>query len=201
MVEQDKPQQATDSMDYEGFMTVLKYLLDAAWGSDWGTFTPEGPNTNDPHDIQYPIITYIMDRMEPGKISKDGTREIKPRLRYIDRSRDVNGTQPPVTSIYGQVMEASISFEIWEETNAQADEMAKRFRALISTYAGYLKEKGLKEIIFVSQTPSAYSTDIQDAHKVRRLTYFVKIEELIEVPTDVFHVMDVVDKNLHKQQM
>lgn len=202
MVEkQPNRQQANGSLDFEGLMKTLKYLLDAAWGPDWGRFSPDGPNVTDPRNVEYPIVTYGLQELRPGKIGKSGTREIKPRYRYMDRTRDVNGTQPPAVTIYGQVMEGEITFEIWEETNAQADEMAKQLRALIATYAGYLKEKGLKEIIFLKQQTGALSSHIQDSHKVRVLTYFVKFEELNEVPTDIFRVMEVVDKRLQEESM
>ena len=202
MVEkQIRRHQANGSLDYEGLMKTLKYLLDAAWGSKWGRFTPDGPNVTDPRNVEYPIVTYSLKELRPGQIGKNGTREIKPRYRHMDRNRDVNGTQPPAITIYGQVMEGEVTFEIWEETNAQADEMAKQLRVLIATYAGYLKEKGLKEIIFLKQEKGSLSSHIQDSHKVRLLTYFVKFEELNEVPTDIFHVMDVVDQKLQEESM
>lgn len=189
--------QSNGSMDYEQMIKTIKYLLDAAWGSNWGTFTSDGPNVTDARNVEYPIIVYSMTSLEPGLISAD-TREIKPRLRQSVFNDKTNGNMPPITNVYGQVFDAEIVFEIWEETNAKVDKLTKEFRQTINAFTGYLKEKGLKEIMFQKMEPVLAST-MRDAHKVRRLTYLAKFEELSEVPVDIFHAFDVVDKRLRDE--
>ena len=191
------PLQSNGTMDYEEFIRALKYLLDAAWGPNWGKFSSEGPNTTDPRNVEFPLITHNIGCLQPGRIGKN-TREIKPRYRYFESLVDVNGTQPPARNIYGQIFETECTFEIWEETNAQADIMAKKFRQLLSTYTGYFKEKGLKEMYFLRQEGGTLGTGLQDMHKNRRLTYFVRFEEITEVPTDIINVINVVDEQLQK---
>lgn len=185
-------------MDYEEMTKTIKYLLDAAWGPKWGSFTPDGPNVTDEKNVEYPIILHYLTDMRPGLIGKN-TRELKPRQRYYGINEDTNGTLPPATKVYGQIFDAEIVFEVWEETNAQVDKLAKEFRQTLATYAGFLKEKGLKEIHFIRMEQDLSGSKMRDAHKTRKLVYFVKFEELTEVPTDVFHVMDVVDKKLQEE--
>ncbi|MGL4819301.1 MAG: hypothetical protein ACRC5C_04900, partial [Bacilli bacterium] len=48
-----KPLQSEGVMDYESLMTTLKYLFDAAFGSDEILFTANGPNVNDPRDVKF----------------------------------------------------------------------------------------------------------------------------------------------------
>lgn len=197
IIQQQEPLQSGSTMDYDEFIRALKYLLDAAWGSKWGKFSAEGPNVSDPRNVEFPHITHNIGCLQPGMIGKN-TREIKPRHRYFEAPREVNGTQPPARNIYGQVFETEMTFVIWEETNAQADKMAKQLRQLLSTYTGYFKEKGLKELIFIKQENDGGGSGLQDMHKTRTLTYFVKFEELTEVPTDIIRIMNVVDEKLQK---
>lgn len=197
MVEQSRPLHSSGSMDYEEMMKTIKYLLDAAWGKNWGTFTANGPNTTDPKNVDYPVIVYGLKQLRPGVIGKTA-REIKPRYRYFGINEDTNGSLPPATSVYGQVFDAEVEFEIWEETNERAEKLAKNFRQTMATYSGYLKEKGLKAIYFEQMdTETKYS--VPDIHKVRKLTYSVKFEEITEVPTDIFKIIEVVEQRLQEQ--
>lgn len=196
-VEISKPTQASGSMDYDEMTKTIKYLLDAAWGPKWGSFTPDGPNVTDEKNVEYPIILHYITDMRPGLIGKT-TREVKPRQRYFGFNEDANGNLPPASKIYGQVFDAEVVFEIWEETNAQVSKLTKEFRQTLATYTGFLKEKGLKEIQFLRMETVFSDTNLRDSYKVRRLVYFVKFEELTEVPTDIFHVMDVVEKKLQE---
>lgn len=189
------PLQAQQSMDYEEFAKTLKYLLDAAWGDKWGSFSEEGPNQTDPKNVSYPIIVHSLEEFGPGLVGKN-TREIKPRIRFID-AHGTNGNNPPSTAIYGQVMQGVLVFEVFEETNAKANALAKRLRSTIAVYTGYLKELGLKDLIFQSQKvgPSV----IRDNCVSRELRYLISFEELSEVPFDIFRVIEVIEKNFHHE--
>jgi hypothetical protein len=106
---------------------------------------------------------------------------------------------PPVTKVYGQVFDAQIVFEIWEETNAQVDKLAKQFRQLLASFTGYLMEKGLLGIKFLRMEPDLETGAIRDSYKIRRLYYAVRFEELSEVPVDIFRAFEVVDKRLQEE--
>jgi hypothetical protein len=192
------PLQASGSMDYEQMMTTIKYLLDASWGSTWGSFTPEGPNVTDPLNVEFPAIVHCLKSMRPGVIGKSGIRELKPRYRYTGLNEDTNGNNPPAATIYGQIFDAEVCFEIWE-TNGKADFLAKQFRQTLQAFTGYLKEKGLKEMHFELMEDGQTNDSVRDAHKIRKLTYSVRFEELTEVPTDIFRVFDVVDERLQEE--
>lgn len=191
------PQQANGTMDYDDFIKTLKYLLDASWGKNWGKFVPDAPNDVDPNNVDYPIILHYINEMRPGLIG-NSTRETKPRYRYHAVNPNANGNQPPGSTIYGQVFDVEVVFEVWEETNAKVEAKAKEFRQTLASFVGYLKEKGLKEIQFLKMVPK-YESTLRDAHKVRALSYLVRFEELTEVPTDIFRVFDVVNKQLQDE--
>ncbi|UOE58249.1 hypothetical protein IRB79_27895 (plasmid) [Cytobacillus oceanisediminis] len=184
-------------MDYDDLATTIKYLLDASWGPEWGNFSPDGPNVTDPTNVDYPVIVHYMSEMMPGKIGTS-TRELKPRHRYFATNDEAGGGQPQAVRIYGQVFDAEVVFEIWEETNASAARLAKQFRQTLAAFTGYLKEKGLKEIQFLRMETDLSNSRIKDNYKIRRLVYFVRFEELTEVPTELFQIIEVVENRLQK---
>src|SRR4051812_26605267 len=114
------PLRSEGTMGYEEMIVHIKYLLDASWGENWGSFVPDGPNVVDPTNVQYPIIIHYLSTMQPGLIGRTA-REIKPRYRHSEIQEDVNGTLPPSVSIYGQVFDAEVVFEVWGETNTEVD--------------------------------------------------------------------------------
>ncbi|MGK0536213.1 hypothetical protein [Bacillus sp. 'calajunan'] len=196
-VEINKPTQANGSMDYEDMTKTIKHLLDAAWGTQWGSFTAEEPTVTVDKPVAYPVIIHYLKLMQPGLIGKS-IREIKPRQRYLAFNEDPKGTLPPATKVYGQVFDAEVVFEIWEETNARVDKLTKEFRQTLATFTGFLKEKGLKELQFVKMETDLSKANISNVSKVRRLVYFAKFEELTEVPVDILRVIDVVEQKLQE---
>lgn len=193
-----RPTQAEGSMDYDAFIKHIKYLIDASWGSDWGHFTSEAPNVSDPKNVKYPIITHRLDEMKPGVVGGN-TREIKPRLRYSGNIKDPNGTHPKGVNVYGQVFDSEVVFEIYGETNGEVQELARDFRAVISTFTPFLKQKGLGELRLLSVSNPQRDSGIRDLSRVRRIHYYVRFEELVEVPTNILRIIDVVEKNLERE--
>ena len=189
------PSRAEGCLDYEELMKTIKYLLDASWGPDWGRFSPDGPNVSDPKNVEYPIVIHSIRELRPGLVGNT-TREMKPRYRYTFQNEGTDGGEPAAMTVYGQLLDSEIVFELWEETNAALDKLEKQFRQTIASFTGYLKKKGLREIQFIRMAPA--SKNFSDSYKVRELTYFVRFEELVEVPTDIFRVIDVVEERFKK---
>lgn len=184
--------QAESNLDYDGFTTIMKRLLTAAWGDKWGLFTADAPSGNDPANINFPIITYGLKYLRPGQVGKN-TREIRPRQRFVE-TRDVDGTQPSGTIIKGQVMDAEIVFEIWEESNSKVEKLAKKFRDFMTIYSGYFKSQGLRNILFLMLNDQSESGRFRDNTVCRKLIYQIQFEELTEIPTDVFNTIEVSNK-------
>lgn len=175
--------QAQKSMDFEQLTDLIFRLLKAAWGDDWGTFCEAFPNGRDPLHVKMPVITYTLKQMKPAQVGK-GTREIKPRYRdEFFEQREVEGN-PQATQIYGQIMEHEIVFEIWEENNAKANKLAKRFRDFMRMYTGYLMSQGAQQLLFDSQN-NEKETDFRDNVVCRKQVYKARLEDLIVIPTDV----------------
>lgn len=186
--------QAEGNLDYDGFTTLMKRLLSAAWGDKWGIFTSDSPSGNDPTKVEFPIITYSLKFLRPGLVGKT-TREIKPRQRFTDY-REVDGTQPQATIIKGQVMDAEVVFEVWEESNAKVEKLAKKFRDFMTIYGGYFKSQGLRNIQFLMMNDQSENGRFRDNTVCRKFIFQIQFEELVEIPSDVFKIIDTAKNQL-----
>lgn len=190
----DVRQQSEGNLDYDGLTTLMKRLLTAAWGDKWGVFTADAPSGNDPNNVNFPVITYSLKFLRPGLVGKS-TREIRPRQRFTD-DREVDGTQPMTTIIKGQVMDAEIVFEVWEETNAKVEKLAKKFRDFMNLYSGYFVSQGLRNIQFLMMNDQSENGRFRDNTVCRKFIYQIQFEELTEVPTDVIKFIDTTSQLL-----
>lgn len=187
--------QAENSSNFEQFTDTIHRLLRAAWGDTWGVFSEAFPNGRDPNSVELPIITYLLTEMVPGVISKAGNREIKARHRASYR-QEVDGNGPRAIDVYGRVFDCKVVFEIWEENNTKATLLATRFMEFMDMYTGYIKSQGVKEVIFEKYSNETESGEWRDTLVCRSLYYYVRLEHLYEVPSDVIEkVTGIVSAN------
>lgn len=176
--------QADGSCNFDEFTDIVMRLLNAAWGEGWGTFCEAFPNGREPENVNLPVITYLLKEMQPGIISKSGTREIKPRHRGTFRN-EVNGTGPRIVEVFGRVFDCEVVFEVWAENNTKATKLATKFMDFMDLYTGFIKNQGVKEVIFQKYTNETESGEWRDTIVCRSLYYYVRLEHLNEVPSDV----------------
>lgn len=169
--------QANKSATFDDFTSLIYQLLKVAWGSEWSEkFMHAFPNGTDPANVDLPIITYYSKRKKPGIVGK-GTQEIKPRFRsYHDH-------EGKMINVYAQVFDHQVVFEIFEETNAKADQLAEKFEEFMMTYTGYFMQNGVQQIIFLEQTDETASMEWSDSAVVRSYRYLVRLEKHVEVST------------------
>jgi len=98
-------------------------------------------------------------------------------------------------------MDAEIVFEVWEESNAKAEKLAKKFRDFMTIYSGYFKEQGLKNMVFVLMSATPNGEILRDNAVCRKLVYFVKFEELTEIPVDVIKTIEVANKLAAQEEL
>jgi hypothetical protein len=176
--------QAQNSANFDQFTDIVMRLLNAAWGEGWGTFCEAFPNGTEPNSVKLPVITYMLKEMVPGVIGNQGTREIKPRHRGSFK-QEADGIGPQHIDVYGRVFDCEVVFEIWEENNTKATELATRFMDFMDMYTGYIKSQGVKEVIFRRYSNEMESGEWKDSISCRSLYYYVRLEHLNEVPSDV----------------
>lgn len=197
-------QQANSPANFEDFTDILTRLLNAAWGEDWGTFCEAFPNGREPNSVKMPVITYTLEEMVPGVISNDGRREIKARHRYSDiQGPDAVG--PRAIEIYGRLLDCKVIFEVWEENNTKATNLATKFMEFLDIYLGYIKSCGIKEVIFRRYSNGEENGAWRDDIVCRSLTYDVRLEHLFEVARDVITKVtgsittgDATDSSIHE---
>lgn len=177
--------ESEQACDLNEFINLVHRLLNAAWGEEWGTFCEAFPNGQDPQNVKLPAITYMVKRKRPGLISKDGTREIKPRHRKDYLVPDGEDKVADLVSIYAQWLDHDIVFDVWAETNTELTPFAERFEEFMMTYAGYFKSKGVGEIIFDDMVNEYGARGWRDNLVSRRYSYYVRLERHVLVPTNV----------------
>lgn len=188
---------ADGNLDYDAFTTLVGQLLRAAWGDKWGTYSSESPVGGDPNNVSTPVITYSLREMVIGKVGKN-TMEMRARVREQIR-QEVNGNAPAIIEVRGQLYDAQVVFECWEESNSKVEKLAKRFRDFMNIYSPYFMQQGLGHINFVLMNDKPEDTKMQDNLRCRKFVYFVKFEELTEIPTDILKTIEVAERMRHKE--
>lgn len=183
--------QASGNLDTNGFMLLMMRTLKAAWGEDWGTFCEAFPNGLDPQNVKLPAITYMFKSKVPGVVGKD-TREIKPRYRETYDLPQDNNTSADKVSIYAQVFDYELVFEVWEENNSRLTELAERFEDFMMTYSGYFMQKGVGQVIFSRMLNGYESKMWRDNLVCRHYTYLVRLEKQVVVPQYV--IKEIIGK-------
>lgn len=168
-------------LTYDGFTTIVLYLLESAWGQNWGTFTEESPQLSDSNNITFPRVVYSIEEASPAVVGKDGTREIRPRIREIQEV-ELNGQGPSSVYVYGQRMDYYVSFTVYAENNRQLDIMTERFMELMMTYSGFICKQGLHHFFFDRMKRK---TEGEKDHVVSRTLYYrVGFERITVNPTE-----------------
>jgi hypothetical protein len=168
-------QQASGTVDgLDQFTTIIKTIIDKAWGATWGTFTNEWPVGNDPTTLPLPQITYELFHRVPSKSMKS----IKPRLMETIPDPDVpNGT----IDVYRQWFDCLVDFGIWHKTNMEAEALKQKFEDFMLAYSGYFKQQGVSELLFVAEMQPSVSTKWRQDIPHRALRYLVRIERVTPV--------------------
>ena len=185
--------QADRNCSFDEFTTIVHQLLMVAWGTDWGTFVQAFPNGNDPTKAKLPIITYHSKGKRPAVIGKNGVQEIKPRIRsYYKETED--GTE--AVNVYAQSFDYNLVFEVWAESNTEADQMAERFENFMMTYTGYFMQNGVQQLIFQEQLDETAVMKWREAAVVRSFRYLLRLEkqteESIGVITEIIGKVDAL---------
>lgn len=123
-------------------------------------------------------ITYSITREEPGSIGGnkqpfDGTREIVPRYREVQKMNDTESQM-----IYGQWFDSLVQFDVWTLTNWEAENLALWFKRFMTVHRGFLKDMGLSEIFFWWRGRDEVASKIQNHLHLRTLVYYVRTEEI-----------------------
>ena len=157
---------------------ILKELCNAAWGDDWGEFGLDFKQGEDSANITLPQI--IMD-INSRDIT-DGLGGLKPILFDTVKEVDEDGNETGEEFLmYRQWFDANVEFNIYARNNVEAIELSSKLENLITVYTGYIKRKGLSEIIFLREISPKSSLNYSENVNMRSILYYVRFESIIPI--------------------
>lgn len=118
------------------------------------------------------IIGYRLFKKRP-------TREVKPRLREQFWNPD---NVDDYVQIWGQLFDHQVEFEVLADTPRGSEQLADLFEDFMFEFKGYLKQNGIKELLFRDRT--TMESLIERGMYGQRLTYVVTLERLREIHSD-----------------
>lgn len=168
---------ADDNIDgIEQLCNILKKLLNAAWGSNWGEISPDLKKGEDSAKIVTPQITVdtnnrdIADKMP-----------LKPVLINTVKEK-VNGEYTGDSLlIYRQWFDCVIEFDFYGRTSKETRDLQYRFESLLAIYTGYLKRQGVSEIIFLKEVSPRNSLNFTEQTPMGCLMYWVRFERITPI--------------------
>lgn len=158
----------------DGFVDTLRRLLDAAWGPDWGELGEEVSDFTDPENVKLPQVVFHL-------LSRVPNKEFSPlKKRYSDTLPDPLYPGYHV-EVWRRWYDCKIAFHCYARTNREARHLANKLAVFLDTYAGYFKEQGLSELLFLGEEEPERTRMAAGSLPVRTLLYLVRVEEVYVV--------------------
>lgn len=166
---------------------LLRKLLNAAWGSDWGILSPELSLGESPDNTKLPAITYDIVSRE----TSSGMGRIKPT--QIESYSEVVDGKPTgdVITIYSQMFDCIVEFDCWGKSSLEARNLLNRLEYVLSFYSGFLKEQGIQEIFFLKEIPARQSIHYSDDFYMKTIIYFIRLERKSFVRQSTFSEIEI----------
>lgn len=155
---------------------ILKKLLNAAWGSDWGEISPDLKKGEDSSKIVVPQITVDTNSRDIAE-----KMPLKPVLINTIKEK-VNGNYTGDSLlIYRQWFDCVVEFDFYGRTSKETRELLYKFESLLSIYTGYLKRQGVSEIIFLKEVSARNSLNFTEQTPMKCLMYWVRLERITPI--------------------
>lgn len=150
---------------------LIRSLLNAAWGSEWGNITDVTSRGDDANKIMFPLITYNTNLREVSS----GTN-VKPQQMQIV-NEVVNGKNTnDAFKIYKQRFDCIVEFDFYNHNADSTDKLMNDFEEIMINYAGFLKKNGIQELYFLKEIPSTYSLNYLKDINMKCLLYYFRLE-------------------------
>jgi hypothetical protein len=161
----------------EELADIIKKLCNAAWGTDWGEFSPDIKYGENSDDIILPQITIEINTRE---VTED--TPIKPVLMNVIKEQDAQGNETgDAILVYRQLFDCNVEFNIYGRNAKEARDYMDKLESLLIVYAGYLKRKGLSEILFLKETSPKCSLNYAENKNMRSIYYYIRLEKITTV--------------------
>jgi hypothetical protein len=155
---------------------ILKKLLNAAWGSNWGEISPDLKKGEDSSKIIVPQITVDVNNRDIAE-----KMPLKPVLINTVKEK-VNGQYTGDSLlIYRQWFDCVVEFDFYGRTSKETRDLQYKFESLLAIYTGYLKRQGVSEIIFLKEVSARNSLNFIEQTPMKCLMYWVRFERITPV--------------------
>lgn len=153
---------------------IIKKLCNAAWGTDWGEFSPDIKYGENSDEIILPQITIEINTRDITE-----NMSLKPALIDYIKEKDANGNETgDVFLVYRQLYDCNVEFNIYGRNSQEAREYTKKLETLLNVYAGYLKRQGVSEILFEREVSPKSSLNYTENKNMRSIFYYIRLEEI-----------------------
>lgn len=164
--------------DVEQLADIIKKLCNAAWGPEWGEFSPDLKKGEDSSKVITPQITIDMNTRDIA----EGMGGLKPVLVDIVKETDDSGQETgDAFLIYRQWFDCNVEFNIYGRNSREARKLMKKLETLLSVYAGYLKRNGVSEIFFEREVSPKYSLHYDESTPMRCIFYYIRFESITPI--------------------
>lgn len=170
---------------YNDFVSLVEFLTTQVFGQEMKFLRDTNSN---PKNINIPCVTEKLLSKKAGAIGKN-TLEIKPRIR--EQLKDPDHPNE-VIIILGQVFDAYVRFDIWAENDVSATQLADRFESMMLQYVGFIKKKGIGEVIFLEQLQDSDAQSLRLDLSCRSLKYYVRFEQLTVTKTYALKTIELL---------
>lgn len=160
----------------EQLCDILKKLLNAAWGSNWGEISPDLKKGEDSSKIVTPQITVDINNRDIVE-----KMPLKPVLINTVKEK-VNGQYTGDSLlIYRQWFDCVVEFDFYGRTAKETRQLQYKFESLLAIYTGYLKRQGVSEILFLKEVSSRNSLNFTEQVPMKCLMYWVRFERITPI--------------------
>lgn len=120
--------------------------------------------------LEKPVITYKVHLRHPLK-------EQKPTMRYETFEDTSLDNEKRIGALYAWRMHYTLHFSIIDNSSEQCEKIMTTFEEVIFRYIGFLKEKGVSEVLFKKQFEDNTLNNYREYASVRTLEYEVILEK------------------------
>lgn len=165
--------------------SLIKKILNIAWGDDWGEITPQFSTSSDISEASLPKIVYDINYREPSEGMSRKPTLFKNVLEVVDGKPTGDSF-----NIYRQFYDTIIEFNFFGNTMLEARKLMHDFEEIISTYTGLIKKQGLSELVFMNELPSENSVKYISGVPMKSSLYYARFEKIHTVRTSLLNKLD-----------
>lgn len=181
---------ADSSISFDEFIALLVELVEKAFREDNVKMSPdEGVTINDrDQEINHPYIFFKIISGVPAKDLKPRLMETtirrspgNPDYRPDDKYPVKENIEEEGVDVYRHAFRYVIQFDIFATSYDQANKVLKEFEELMVDYTGYLKMRGVSELLYDQRLTDESYVMYREKYSIRSVRYTLNIDKMYVV--------------------